>query len=86
MNPDEIAKLIPDEVVEEAAKHAFIYYKSIPWDECTDKNLWRSLARAAIAAGLASWPGVESETGTSAYNPLVKRHRLILPLPKEKSE
>ena len=39
-----------------------------------------------IRAALNAWPGVESETGTSAYNPLVKRHRLILPLPKEKSE
>lgn len=76
MTPDEIAKMIPDEVVRRLRFAVLFSSLSITEEE----------TRAAIAAMLSAWPGVESETGTSAYNPLVKRHRLILPLPKEKSE
>jgi hypothetical protein len=49
MTPDEIAKRIPDEVVE-AAEH----------EACKNS---RPDMRAALAAGLAAWPGLLHDHG-----------------------
>lgn len=87
IRPDQI----PDDVVEAAARAAFIYYKCVPWDECGDKTLWCRLARATIAAALAAWPErkwheiqVPDNSGEVRYT--LKKIGLILPLPTEKSD
>jgi hypothetical protein len=74
---------IPDEVVEAAARMAFTYYKSLPWDECTDKHLWRSLARAAIAAALSAWP-----SGSVCQYMMgdTDGYEMVLPLPQEAAD
>ncbi len=69
------AEQIPDEVVEAAARAAFIYYRCVPWDECTDKPLWRYLARAAIAAAINAWP-----------DSILMPAELILPLPNKEGD
>jgi hypothetical protein len=74
MTPDEISKLIPDEVVEAAA----IDLRG-GWGEAdeAERDAYRVAARAAIAAGLAAWPGAHE------YNPNAEPfygYHLILPL------
>lgn len=75
---------IPDEVVEAAAIDLCRALGNDP-DEVqqdADGNTWPlwweflKPARAAIAAGLAAWPGAETWTDN-------KPDRLILPLPQE---
>jgi hypothetical protein len=63
MNADEIAKLIPDEVVEAAAKAVVVaWFSKGDWDRLEDKEKapYRTFARAALAAALAAWPGATS--------------------------
>jgi len=72
MKPDEIAKLIPDEVVE-ALKDAANQWAM--W--LTDEEV-----RAALAAGLAAWPGAEqTELCGGRSGPA-----LILPLQEKTSD
>jgi len=68
MKPDEIAKCIPDEVVE-ALKDAANQWAM--W--LTDEEV-----RAAIASGLAAWPGAVKFTPHTAKWP--EKPSLILPL------
>lgn len=66
MTPDELARMIPDAVVEAAAhKQALLDgYTETWWDECVARfgadwgvlQRFRDDARAALAAGLAVWP------------------------------
>lgn len=65
---------IPDEVVEKAAK---AMYAAEPWSTFWSIEDARSLSRAAIAAAINAWPGMEIETV------FVEEDYLILPLRKE---
>jgi len=68
MTPDEIAKLIPYDVVEAAAKHDYNiraaavlrdFGKALPnWEQsrADAKTVCRAHALATLAAGLAAWP------------------------------
>lgn len=78
---------IPDEVVEAAAIAIIEAFRNSDCDtgQCSSyryriegKCGCREDARAAIAAALAAWPGVEMRP---TFNP----SRVILPLPKEPS-
>ena len=83
LTPDEISKLIPDEVVESTAE-AICDVEFWPgmWatlDEDSDECVtYRKAAIAAIAAGIAAWPGAVQN-----YNWDGSRSRIILPLKKE---
>ena len=60
MTPDELARHIPPEV-EEAAARAIATMEGVP-------ELWKLRlvrARAALAAGLANWPGLRDSTHVS---------------------
>lgn len=79
MKPDEIAKCIPDEVVEAAAERIWLSdYPGDPWMRTSEltKRIYRDVARAAIAAALAAWPGMHPASDPPPA-------RLILPLPQE---
>ncbi len=76
--------MIPDEVVEVAAK-ALCKEQRMFWPDLNndEHNIIRGEARAAIAAGLAAWPGgvrLRSETIQVCYP------ALILTLPAENSD
>jgi hypothetical protein len=80
MTPDEIAKCIPDEVVEAAAERIWLSdYPGDPWMRTSEltKRIYRDVARTALASGLAAWKGAfydELEDATGVYR------KLILPL------
>lgn len=79
MTPDELSKLIPDEVVEAAARvlHANAeVFHDVLWDDLGDydQGAYRDEARAAIAAALTAWPGAYRS------DPALFGHKLILPL------
>lgn len=85
MNADEIARLIPPEVVEAAAMilHANNeVLEDVPWEDLGeyDQDTYRDEARAAIAAALASWPGMQRRP-SGAYYAIVWDAHLVLPLP-----
>lgn len=76
MTPDQIAAMIPEEVV-----------KEVLWVWLTHTGSNDVGMRAAIAAGLAKWPGMvhmAGEAGTIANDG--EREHLILPLPPEPKE
>lgn len=87
MTPDQIAAMIPEEVVEAAAIGLCLAQGYI-WERHPEfQPAWRREARAAIAAGLAKWPGMvhmAGEAGTIANDG--EREHLILPLPPEPKE
>jgi len=68
--------MIPDKVVEAAAKAAYENQRTRKWDRCgyVGQQQLRRDARAAIAAALNAWPCRYEEVGG---------FRLILPLPQE---
>lgn len=82
MTPDEIAKLIPDEVVEAAARAAHDQWRHecavkseedvsywLEWEALedeADREGWREQARAAIAAALSAWKGAVDHPATVA--------------------
>jgi hypothetical protein len=70
MTADEIEKLIPDEVVQ-ATRDNMLYNDG--WNPPLD------VVRAALAATLAAWPGVQHEQRKEWG----KHSRLILPLKTE---
>lgn len=75
------AEQIPDEAIETAARMAFTYYKSLPWDECAHKMLWCRLARIALLGGLNAWPGLEL---VEPFSPTPGRGlALRIPLPQK---
>lgn len=63
MTQDEIAKLIPDNVVEAAAKDDWNRCRkgALAWDCVSEmfKEGARIRARASLAAGLAAWGGMQ---------------------------
>jgi hypothetical protein len=72
--------MIPDEVVEAAAK-AIAEDAKLNWDDVPyAHNVMRGEARAAIAAAFNSWPGAEVVAWYWADK------TLILPLPAEASD
>jgi hypothetical protein len=68
---------IPDEVVEAAARAIADDAKLIWGDISYVHNVMRGEARAAIAAAINTWPGMEVRP---TFNP----SRIILPLAQEK--
>lgn len=83
MTPDEISKMIPDEVVEAAA----IDLRG-GWGEAdeAERDAYRVASRAAIAAALTAWPGAETANPMPATRLVMSRsHTLILPLTQEPS-
>ena len=77
MTPDEIAKQIPDEVVEAAVKAEYEHHfrhscKKWPEDYYEkEREGWRINQRLAIAAGLAAWPDAfitKYSEGAPAFN------------------
>ena len=90
MTPDEIVRHIPHEVEEEAAIAAIFAdspeaspaHRLAVWSQLQDetKEKYRGIARAALAAGLAAWPGVLTDHG---YFYEDATSSLILPLPQE---
>lgn len=71
------AEMIPDEVVEVAAR-ALADDAKLNWDDVPyAHNVMRGEARAAIAAAINAWPGAEVVEWYHAD------HTLILPLPQE---
>ncbi len=72
MTTDEIAEMIPDEVVE-AAKKAYMQ---------GDAHLTTNI-RAALAAGLAAWPGAHRLSIPVTLESDEASDDLILPLKKE---
>jgi hypothetical protein len=93
MTADEIDKLIPAEVVEAAARDAHQVWRMTcaaesdeeisayrEWEELEEHERadWRMEARAAIAAGLAAWPGMAIR--------VMPYDALILPLPTQEKE
>lgn len=93
MTPDEIAKLIPDAVVEAGAKTEYAEYRKAiaaalgapvsawpEWDEL-DADVQKGMLarkRVALAAGLAAWPKMVHDH----FNPK-RAGNLILPLPAD---
>jgi len=70
------ADMIPDEVVEAAAR-ALADDAKLNWDDVPyAHNVMRGEARAAIAAALNAWPGMDCR-------PTFGPSRIILPLPQE---
>ena len=69
---------IPDEVVEAAAKAAYENQRTRKWDRCgyVGQQQLRRDARAAIAAAINAWPGMEER-------PTFEPSRIILPLLQE---
>lgn len=65
-------KQIPDEVVE-AAKHA---YAEVYWAGEATPKAYRAAIQAAIAAGLAAWPGANR---AEAWDNTIRHGDLILP-------
>ena len=88
MTPDEIYKLIPDEVVEAAARvlHANAeVFHDVLWDDLGDydQGAYRDEARAAIAAALTAWPVQCSDVDAKGRDVLM----LVFPLAqKDKSD
>ena len=83
------ADMIPDEVVEAAARvlhsHAEIF-DDLLWEDISqaDQEAYFEEARASIAAALNAWPGaVWRESGVGRE--IVSR-RIVLPLPQEASD
>lgn len=72
MTPDELSKLIPDEVA--VAAYA-AYYDTAADPRWSDEHLMKT----AIAAALTAWPGAYRS------DPALFGHKLILPLPQENS-
>jgi hypothetical protein len=96
MTADEIAKLIPDDVVEAAAADAYEAYIAMRrggnkskeawalWLAAPEsiKPRWRVRARATLAVGLAAWPGASVSPGVQ--NGLGETpSSLIMPLKRE---
>ena len=75
------ADMIPDEVVEAAAKAAYENQRTRKWDRCgyVGQQQLRRDARAAIAAALNAWPEMSAR-------PTFGPSRIILPLPLEVSD
>ena len=71
--------MIPDEVVEAAAKAAYENQRTRKWDRCgyVGQQQLRRDARAAIAAAINAWPGAEVVEWYHADK------TLILPLPQD---
>ena len=76
------ADMIPDEVVEAAAKAAYENQRTRKWDRCgyVGQQQLRRDARAAIAAAINAWSGAEVVEWYHADK------ALILPLPQEASD
>jgi hypothetical protein len=74
------ADMIPDEVVEAAAKAAYENQRTRKWDRCgyVGQQQLRRDARAAIAAALNAWPGAQESGMTMGP---YKSHIYVLPLP-----
>ena len=72
------ADMIPDEVVEAAAKAAYENQRTRKWDRCgyVGQQQLRRDARASLAAALNAWPGMDCR-------PTFGPSRIILPLPQE---
>lgn len=90
MTTDEISKLIPDEVVEAAARvlHANAeVFHDVLWDDLGDydQGAYRAEARAAIAAGLAEWPEAKRVKGYFTHDTDYYEPAIILPLTQEPS-
>lgn len=85
------AEQIPDEVVEAAARvlhaHAEVFH-DVLWDDLGDydQEAYREEARAAIAAGLAAWPGGDYRPGAKVTKTWRDPGKIILPLPQEVSD
>jgi hypothetical protein len=58
MTPDEIKKCIPDEVVEAVQSLLSMYYRDGEGNWISKEH-----ASAALAAGLAAWPGLLHDHG-----------------------
>ena len=92
-------KMIPDEVVEAAARvlhaHAEVFH-DVLWDDLGDydQEAYREEARAAIAAGLAKWPKSRRDMlehwdawdDEEDCDDTWSEDVLILPLPQEVSD
>lgn len=71
MTPNELAKLIPDEVVEAA---------DAEYERCADESVPPPIAKRRIfAAMLAAWPGAYKS------DPALFGHKLILPFPQKEN-
>lgn len=94
MKPDDIAKCLPDDVVEAAAKAGHNAWRHqcaavskedvnnwLEWEELEDyeREDWRIEIRAALVAGLAAWPGAYEY-----WNPS-RGQCMSLPLKQEKT-
>ncbi len=83
MTPDELAKQIPDEVVEAAAIAGYQKSTSKAWEKAgyINQQNWRRAALADLAAGLAVWPGMSqlAENDSASIRGVAV---LILPLPE----
>lgn len=75
------ADMIPDEVVEAAAKAAYENQRTRKWDRCgyVGQQQLRRDARAAIAAALNAWPGSFPWT----FNGPLTGTGFVLPMPLE---
>jgi hypothetical protein len=96
MNPADITRMIPPEVVEAAAKAAYELAYNITSEE--DPGQWHDAsqfhrdyfheeARAAIAAAFAAWKGAQRNS-FPIYNGLMwsgQQDSLILPLPQKEN-
>jgi len=76
--------MIPDEVVEAAAKAAYENQRTRKWDRCgyVGQQQLRRDARAAIAAALNAWPGASYVPGLEQWGKTHGAH-IHLPLPQE---
>jgi hypothetical protein len=77
-------KQIPDEVVKATARAMCDDINGEGcWDETPFRHrpMWRSAARAAIAAALNAWPGAAL---SQRIRPTIGSRRITLPLPQEK--
>ena len=77
MTPYQIKSMIPDEAVEKAARAIQAEMMGPLMNEPAQR-----IARAALAAGIAGWPGMD--TGTADIDN-ESRDCIILPLPEVKA-
>lgn len=81
MTPDELARMIPPEVVEATAR-AICKSMQSDWDDPdTYRYMFLEDARAALAAGLAAWPNLKLDPSWDLRTHK-RRVALILPLPE----
>ena len=78
--------MVPEQIPNEAVEAAKTTYTAEIYKGQATAREYDAAMRAAIAAALAAWPGVDYRPGSKVTKTWRDPGKIILPLPTEKSD